>query len=589
MEQISSDRKLLTGLFFRLLPYQVLLIIINAVNGIVDSLYASNAIGKAAMSAMGLYAPFNHFLYAASIALVGGSQILYGRYIARNREAVHSVFTLDLLVSLIISVATSLIMVVGAVTGATRIFVEHEPDLTMFNNYLLGQSIGIPALIIGQQLFAFLSLENQTKRTMAASISCFVTNAILNHVFVVILPWGTFGLGLSSSISTWIFLAIQAQYYLAGKSEWKFSLRSSNWSDVPDMFRLGAPGAISRFVEMFRCFIVNYLILTWVGIEGISSFAASNNVMAIFWAFPFGMVAVCRMLFSISVGERDRRSLIDTLHICLTKGNILMSFVVAFLVLCAKPLTMMFYHDPADPVFDMTVMGFRLLPLCMFLAVLSLNFCCYAQTIERRKLAVILPVFDGVVGVVACSIILIPKMKMNGLYISNILNGFICFAVILIAAIIELKRFPKSLEDLMAIPDDFSPGAMDRLDITIHGMDEVINISERIVDFCKSCGIDKRRSFFAGLCMEEMAGNVVTHGFSGDHKQHSADIRVVHSGDDVILRIRDNCKEFNPSDRYDANRSKPDGKNIGISMVYSIADKVTYQNLLGLNVLTIKL
>ena len=31
-----------------------------------------------------------------------GSQILYGRYIARDREAVHSVFTLDLLVALII-------------------------------------------------------------------------------------------------------------------------------------------------------------------------------------------------------------------------------------------------------------------------------------------------------------------------------------------------------------------------------------------------------------------------------------------------------------------------------------------------------
>lgn len=51
MDQKLSDRKLLTGLFFRLLPYQVLLLIINAVNGIVDSLYASNAIGKAAMSA----------------------------------------------------------------------------------------------------------------------------------------------------------------------------------------------------------------------------------------------------------------------------------------------------------------------------------------------------------------------------------------------------------------------------------------------------------------------------------------------------------------------------------------------------------
>ena len=277
-------------------------------------------------------------------------------------------------------------MILGATTGLTSIFVDQEPDLTMFNHYLLGQSIGIPALVIGQQLFAFLSLENQTKRTMAASISCF---------------------------------------------------------------------------------IVNYLIIAYVGTVGLSSFAASNNVLA--------------------------------------------------------------------------------------------------------------------------SIFLIPAMKMNGLYISNILNGFICLAVIVIAACIETKRFPKNLEDIMAIPEGFSPGPEDRLDITVREMDQVENVSEKIIEFCEERGIDRRRSYFAGLCLEEMAGNVVTHGFSKDSKHHSIDIRVVHSGDDVILRLRDNCKEFNPSKRAQTNEIGPDGKNIGIKMVYTISDEVTYQNLLGLNVLTIKL
>ena len=50
----TSDFHLLSRLFFRLLPYQVLLIVINAVNGIVDGLFASNAIGSEAMSAIGL-------------------------------------------------------------------------------------------------------------------------------------------------------------------------------------------------------------------------------------------------------------------------------------------------------------------------------------------------------------------------------------------------------------------------------------------------------------------------------------------------------------------------------------------------------
>ena len=589
MENELSDRKLLTGLFFKLLPYQVLLIVINAVNGIVDSLYASNVIGKAAMSALGLYAPLTHFLYAASIMLVGGSQILYGRYIVRDRESVNSVFAMDLIVSALISVITSIVMVLGASTGVTRIFVDQEPDLSMFNSYLLGQSIGIPALVLGQQLFAFLSLENQTKRTMAASISCFAANAVLNHIFTVILPWGTFGLGLSSSVSTWIFFMIQAQYYLAGRSEWKISLRAVKWNVVPDMMRLGIPGAIARLLEMFRCFIVNYLIVAYVGTVGLSSFAASNNVLAIFWAFPFGMVAVCRMLFSISVGERDRRSLVDTLHICLTRGTLLMCVVVAFLISFATPLTEMFYHDPSDPVFHMTVMGFRLLPLCMFPAIMSLSFCCYAQTIEKKKLAVILAIIEGVGGVAVCSIILIPLMKMNGLYIANILNGIICCTVVVIAARIGLKRFPKNLEDLMVIPNGFDALPGDRIDITIHNMDDVMNISRQIVDFCKSRGVDKRRSNYAGLCMEEMAKNVVTHGFSKDKKKHSIDIRVVHNEDDVILRLRDNCKEFNPSERVRINTINDEGKNIGIKLVYNIATEVTYRNLLGLNVLTIKL
>ena len=44
-DQLTSDYRLLSRLFFRLLPYQILLIVINAVNGIVDGLFASNAIG----------------------------------------------------------------------------------------------------------------------------------------------------------------------------------------------------------------------------------------------------------------------------------------------------------------------------------------------------------------------------------------------------------------------------------------------------------------------------------------------------------------------------------------------------------------
>ncbi len=133
------------------------------------------------MSAIGLYGPLNHFFYAASIMLVSGSQILYGHYLSRERKHINSLFTVNILISLALSVFTVIVLLIAVISGQTRLLVNEEPDLTMLNQYILGQAIGIPALVIGQQLFSFLSLENQTKRTMTASIACFGFNALFNH------------------------------------------------------------------------------------------------------------------------------------------------------------------------------------------------------------------------------------------------------------------------------------------------------------------------------------------------------------------------------------------------------------------------
>ena len=341
---------------------------------------------------------------------------------------------------------------------------------------------------------------------------------------------------------------------------------------------------------MFRCIIVNILVLKYVGSVGLSAFAASNSLLAIIWSLPFGMVAVARMLFSIYIGEEDRRSLADTMRVVFRYGVPLMCIVSALLVALAEPLTQLFYQNPADRVYELTVMGFRLLPLCMPLAVISLNFACYAQAARKKLLSVLLPVTDGFAGVVLCSLFLIPAMAptMNGLYLANILNGFICFALIFVYAWIERKRVLKDMEGLLAIPDDFGADDDQRLDITVREMPEVLDVSRRVIAFCRERGIDPTRSNYAGLALEELATNVVSHGFVKDNKKHhSADIRVVHLEDGILLRIRDDCVPFNPSDR--AQMLTPDDpvKNIGIRLVFKIAKEVRYQNLLGLNVLTV--
>ena len=110
----------------------------------------------------------------------------------------------------IISAVIIVVMAAGALTGLTRVFTKDPTVLHIFNQYLLGMAIGIAPLLFGNQLAAFLSLENKTRRTIAASVIYIAANVVLNFLFVVLLDMGAFGLALASSVGLWIYFAVQA-------------------------------------------------------------------------------------------------------------------------------------------------------------------------------------------------------------------------------------------------------------------------------------------------------------------------------------------------------------------------------------------
>jgi anti-sigma regulatory factor (Ser/Thr protein kinase) len=108
------------------------------------------------------------------------------------------------------------------------------------------------------------------------------------------------------------------------------------------------------------------------------------------------------------------------------------------------------------------------------------------------------------------------------------------------------------------------------------------------MDFCEKRGIDRRRSYYAALCTEEMASNIVQHGFVPD-KHQSLMIRVVISNEDLILCFRDSCKLFNIREKFDSVDQKDVTRNVGIRLVMRMAKDVTYINTLKINTTIIKI
>ncbi len=158
----GNQLQIIKKLMFRLLPVQILLAAVGAVNGIVSSFFASNYIGIDAMSAVGLYGPVSMLLGAIGTVFTGGCAIICGQYLGQNQhKKLQDVFMLDLGITSLSAVCFTILLVCAGSLDMTGFFTTDEVLRPIFNRYILGQAIGILPMMLANQLPAFLAMENQ--------------------------------------------------------------------------------------------------------------------------------------------------------------------------------------------------------------------------------------------------------------------------------------------------------------------------------------------------------------------------------------------------------------------------------------------
>ncbi len=585
-----KNMRMTAKLMFRLLPVQVLLAAVGSVNGIVSGYFAANYVGIDALSAVSLYGPLSMLAGAVSTMITGGCAIISGKYIGQNRdEKLQDVFSFGLLLSAGIALVFMALYVLMGVFNLTGIFTSIAELRPVLNRYLLGMAVGMIPMMLANILPFFLTLENKGSRTFTASVVYIAVNLILNYVFVQVLSLQETGLALASSLGMWVFFAVQAQYFLSSKSHLKMKPGRFLKKECIEIIAVGLPGAATYLYMTVRGLTVNQIISAACGSEGLSAFAAANNLLNFFWAVPGGMQAVSRLLISVSVGEEDRQTLTDIMRVMFFRFLPFMGCIIALVIIAAPYLTQLYFHDPSSAVSRMMTDGLRILPLCMPFSIIAAHFVIWRQAAGQQTFVHVMSLLDGMLDVIIFSLLLVNASGLNGVYLANVLNGIVTTLYIILYAWKANKRFPRNMEELMAIPKNFGAPEEDRIDISVTSEEEVVEVSQKIRKFCAEKGVGKRRAYIASLAMEEMAGNVVSHGFVKDSKRHTVDLRAVYKDDRIILRIRDDCIPFNPKERSQLFDENDPAKNVGIRMIYRIADEIEYQNLLGLNVLTVRI
>lgn len=585
----DNSNSMISRLFFKLLPIQVLIIAMGSINSIVDGSIAGQFIDSTTVGVVGLYFSMVNILVAIGSVLLGGTSVLSGKYMgAGDFESTNGLFSLNIFTTSVIGIALTLISFVFSGPLATFLgaSAELKPALVL---YIVGYAIGIIPQLLAQQIASFLQLERQNVRSYIGIASLIISNIVADYVFVAVLKMGVFGLALATAASNWIYFIILGQYYFTKKAQLKFRYKEIDFKELWSLIKIGIPGAMLVLCLALRGLVINRVLLKYAGNDGLSAMSAYNMIAGLFIAYCLGVGAVVRMLVSVFIGEEDKQSIKDLFKIIYTRGLLMTIIITIVVILSSGLLTSIFFPDPNSYVYKITqqlmIINGLCIPMIMGCSVSS-N---YLQAAEHHLYVNVLSVFDGFVAMVVPSLILAPIIGVLGVWLANPIGIFLTLILTPLYCIFYWKHWPQNIDEWLFFPDSFGVKDEDRLDVDIDTVEEVTNTAQRVQDFCEKHQIDEKTSYYAALCLEEMAGNVVEHGFHKDNKEHSVNAHVVYKNDNILLRIKDDCIPFDPKERASLTNSDDPLKNIGIRIVLKLADEVTYHNLLGLNVLSIKL
>jgi putative MATE family efflux protein len=549
---------------------------------VIDGLFIGNYIGNEGMAAYGIASPFFIFLAAVATIFANGGTILSSNYIGREeKEKVNISFTITCFIALITSLVIMILSpfyvdILSVLLGAKGGIINLTSD------YIFGFTLGTASLVFSQVLFSYTRLDNSPNLGLISVGIATIVNLILDYLFVAVFNFGMFGIGIATTISYSFAIVVLLTHFFSKKNNLKIS-KFHNFEEGIKMLRIGLPSALNRVFTMGRTIVTNNLAILVGGTIVMGALSVQSSVNQLLSSVAMGIGMTTMLLGGVFFGEEDKRSLKDLLSISLKWGSIIIIILSVLVIIFSPYIVSAYGKDPN--VLPVAIHSLRLFALSLppsLIAVVLLNF---YSSINNTTMANYIAFAHSFLFISLFACILTPFIGDNGIWLCFVLGEV--FTLIGLLFVIKFKsgKWPRSIDDLLMLDSDFEDNIKDSFEISLkNDMNHVMELSTKVQSFINKYPNEEDKLLKVSLCVEEMVGNIVKHGFDSS-KTHYIDIRIILVGEDVVFRIRDDGKPFNPIEYGNDNSEN----TLGIALIRKIAKNMEYRSTIGLNNLTITL
>lgn len=591
MNEIKSKNKhnisnnIVKETFKSVLIAQLLSFLSQIISMVVDGAITGKCLGADNLTAYGFAGSVVSIIVAFAGFAMTGISIVCARSIGGSKEEERtSIFSTSMIFSVIMGIVIMAATLLFSKTWAGLAGARGDIIL-LTSEYLIGFGIGIVPCVMVSSIFPIMQLDGDKKRMMIAFLAMSVSDIILDLLNGYVLHGGIFGMGLATSISSVVGFVILLMHFKGNNHMFHFKISSFKMKYVVEIFVFGYMYIVKQLLITALIFIFNNYLMKKYNADMVAVYTAISSAGSICLCVGMAMGSTVSVLTSVYAGEKDGGTIRKMMKVSFQYSVIINAVVVIVVMIVARPLVGAYFKKGGE-LLDAAVTGFRIYSLVMIIR--SINLCIrgYYQSMKMQKLTFCFSFLQTFLCTAICMFVLDRWMGINGVWLSFAAGEFVAL-VLLVTILMIAAKGKKGIDIILRLPDDYETEELSIMEGSFDSMDAIVEYSEKLRVFCNSNGADAFTANHISLAIEEIAGNVIKHGFI-DNKRHTIDIRVTKNEDNWFVRIRDDCANFNPV-LYAQEHTETSVEHIGINLINKQAKDVQYMNTLNLNNLIITL
>lgn len=576
----SSKIRIIRESYIRLLLVNIATLAALNLCGFVDSIIISKRLDTLALAAVGYFSPLSVVTGLPSVVILG-TGLLCGNLIGSGQqEKVKALFTSASYAVTAFCVLFSVLTIVAREPLSTLLG-AYDDSHRLLQEYIVGFVPGIVFSSLTAMLMSLASYNNEINRSYVAIGMMFFGNLVCDILFV---PLGIFGIGLASTISSFAAFAVMLPPYLKKTKTICFNFKVMDMGLVIQAAGRGLPALLFTAGLLIKNSLLNNTLSKYTGYEGIAVANLLTSVCGIAGTLSGGCTNAFANLASLYYGAEDREGLMDVFRFALRVGIIFTALLTAALMGFHRLLAGFFFPAggrAGDMAQNMFLLGFLFLPINVVINLLMNAF----KAQGRMRLVNIISFAEvSLIGLLV--FITVPRFGSDAAWLANTWSDLLALGVIFLSVLIRKKGWNLGTADWLKLPETFGAGRDEFVEYTVSALSDVSGVSQSVIDFCIRRGTDRKKAYYAGLCAEEITGNILEHGsFRAGHCH--INIRVVCKNE-LTIRVQDDCRQFDPRERMNMYTPENPEKNIGLRMVARMATYVDYYNNAGINTLILK-